>query len=122
MTPKKVPSKLTLTFRQLQTEHKTWSSRNFDTQFPDTVKFWQPIFGVMEELGELTHALLKQSQNIRGTDAEHIQKQKDAIGDITIFLASTCSALGFNFQELVETTWNEVKQRNYKKDKGLVNG
>jgi NTP pyrophosphatase (non-canonical NTP hydrolase) len=110
---------MTLDLKQLQEEHKRWSEANFDSVYPDPNTFWQPIFGVMEELGELTHALLKQSQNIRGSSAEHVQKQKDAIGDITIFLASTCSALGFDFQELVETTWNEVKVRNYKQDDAL---
>lgn len=106
-----------LTFKQLQEEHKTWGAYNFDYQWPDREQAWKPVFGVMEELGELAHAILKQTQGIRGSFQENEIKAQDAIGDITVFLASVCSAMGWDFQELVEKTWNEVKVRDYKKNK-----
>lgn len=110
---------MTLTLKQLQAEHKEWSERNFEYKFPDDQTFWKPIFGIMEEMGELTHHLLKRSQGIRGSSAEHTEKAKDAIGDLVIFLAGACSSLGFDLQEIVETTWKEVSQRDYKKDEEL---
>jgi hypothetical protein len=62
-------------------EHTQWERRNFpDSNMPD------PIFGVMEELGELSHAHLKEAQSIRGTAEEHHMAAMDAIGDITIYL------------------------------------
>jgi NTP pyrophosphatase (non-canonical NTP hydrolase) len=104
-----------LDFKQLQEENKEWVKRNFDAKRPDREMAWKPIFGVVEEVGELAHSILKQSQGIRGSYEEHEAKAKDAVGDITVFLADVCSAMGWDYQEIIETTWNEVKARNWKK-------
>ena len=66
-------------------------------------------------MGELAHAHLKEEQGIR-TGENHIALAKDSIGDIIIFLADYCSARGFDLQEIIEETWAEVKQRDWKKD------
>ncbi|MBW3545454.1 MAG: hypothetical protein KY428_07645 [Bacteroidetes bacterium] len=110
-------TKTPLTFKQLQTENREWVMRNFGVSRPNATEFWKPVLGVMEELGELSHALLKRSQGIRGSYEEHTEKAKDAIADATVFLADVCSALGFDYQEIVETAWNEVKQRDWTKNK-----
>lgn len=80
---------LNLTFHDLQFEVIGWASRNF----PDS-EHWQPLLGAVEELGELAHSHLKESQGIRKTSEEHQIKAKDAIGDIIIYLAHYCSLRG----------------------------
>jgi len=37
--------------------------------------------GLVEEVGELAHAHLKNEQGIRGTPEEHVQAKVDAIGE-----------------------------------------
>ncbi|MCL5265162.1 MAG: hypothetical protein M1343_08235 [Chloroflexi bacterium] len=120
-----------LTFRQLQQEQRAWIQYNFPGRHD-----FQPLLGVVEELGELAeatddprlleltkklgklaHSHLKRVQGIRGTAEEHHAKAKDAIGDIVVFLSDYCSACGYDFQEIIETTWAEVKQRDWQKDK-----
>ncbi len=106
-----------LTFKQLQEENCEWVKRNFNVQRPNREDGWKPVFGVMEEVGELSHSLLKQSQGIRGSTEEHEANAQDAIGDITVFLADVCSAYGWDYQEIVENVWNTVKQRNWNNNK-----
>lgn len=63
-------------------EHEEWTEHNF----PDALQPLEGVLGVIEELGELTHAHLKALQNIRGTEADlHLQAQ-DAVADMTIYL------------------------------------
>lgn len=42
-------------------------------------------YGVIEEMGEFFHAVLKRDQGIRGTKAEHDAAIRDAIGDMLIY-------------------------------------
>lgn len=95
---------------QLQVEVADWSNKNF----PDN-KPYHPLLGVMEEVGELTHAHLKQEQGIR-TNENHIANKEDAIGDIIIYLADYCSRNNIDMDGAVQSTWNKVKQRDWQKD------
>jgi NTP pyrophosphatase (non-canonical NTP hydrolase) len=97
-----------LDFNQLQTEQKEWQNKNFPNS-----GIHQCFYGVVEELGELAHALLKMDQGIRGTQEEHMSAVKDAISDIVIYLAGLCNQREIDFQKVVEKTWNEVKQRDW---------
>jgi NTP pyrophosphatase (non-canonical NTP hydrolase) len=72
----------TLTFAGLQSQVGDWSRRNFPNNSPA-----DPFYGIVEEVGELSHAILKARQGIRGTKAEHEAAERDAIGDIVIYLA-----------------------------------
>jgi|WetSurMetagenome_2_1015567.scaffolds.fasta_scaffold10221_5 NTP pyrophosphatase (non-canonical NTP hydrolase) len=99
--------------KQLQQEHLTWSLENF----PDNRDPIHPVLGVVEEVGELSHALLKQAQGIRGSHAEHEAAAQDAIGDIVIYLCDVCSRRGWDFDEIVYRTWAQVKQRDWQKNK-----
>jgi NTP pyrophosphatase (non-canonical NTP hydrolase) len=101
---------MTLTLRQLQEEQKKWVQHNF----PGFLDYY-PLLGAVEELGELAHAHLKMVQGIRGTREEHLEKAQDAIGDVIIYLSNYCTAMGFDFQKILETTWDEVKQRDWKR-------
>ena len=100
-----------LTFKQLQEEHRIWVEKNF----PDSPNY-HSLLGVVEEVGELSHAHLKREQGIRGTEQEHIEEAKDAIGDTIIYLTDYCTRMGFDFQEIMEDTWNQVKQRDWQKN------
>jgi NTP pyrophosphatase (non-canonical NTP hydrolase) len=97
-------------FEQLQFEQRNWQDQNF----PNAGRH-ECFYGVVEEIGELSHALLKMDQGIRGTQQEHMAEVKDAIGDIIIYLAGLSNKRGINLQEAVETAWDEVKQRNWVK-------
>lgn len=51
-----------------------------------------PDYGVVEEVGELTHAILKHIQKIRGFEVVDFfrDKAKDALGDIMVYLSHWC--------------------------------
>lgn len=51
--------------------------------------------GVIEEVGELAHALLKRRQGIRGMGADQVfaDARDDAIGDILVYYIQLCTAL-----------------------------
>ena len=67
------------TLSEIQAELKVWTIYNFGKQ-----ESIIPIMGMIEELGELTHAHLKELQGIRKSD--FLADKKDAIADITIYL------------------------------------
>lgn len=102
-----------LTLEQLQAEQKPWVAKNFGTR-----PYWQPLLGVGEECGELMHNLLKQEQGIRGSHDDLEVKAMDSVADIIIYLADLCTARGWDMQAILESTWNEVKQRDWTKHKG----
>lgn len=93
---------------ELQEESRKWLAHNF----PNQVKH-QALLGVVEEVGELSHAFLKSEQGIRGTKEEHLDAMVDAIGDITIYLASFCNTNGINFEAAVILAWGAVSQRDW---------
>jgi hypothetical protein len=66
--------------KQLQKEIGEWRSKNF----PNTEK-WEPLVGIMEELGELSHAHLKQFQNIRNNE-DHEAKKRMQLEIFSFFL------------------------------------
>lgn len=77
---------------------------------------WQPLLGMGEELGELNHAFLKRSQNIRGTPDEHWAKMKDAIGDFFVYAAGFCIAEKMSLGECLRETWEGVSRRDWNKN------
>lgn len=98
-----------LTLRRLQEEHAPWAERNFGAR-----PSYQPLLGAVEEIGELAHAHLKAEQGIRGSEDEHREEKKDAVGDVVVFLADYCNLEGFDLQAVVEETWGRVKERDWK--------
>lgn len=97
-------------FKELQSEMKAWQKKNF----PKSGAL-DCFLGVVEEVGELAHALLKGRQNIRHPSTEIKYKMRDAVGDIVIYLMNFCALMGWDFAEIVEETWAVVKQRNWQK-------
>ena len=94
---------------QLQEELKPWSRHNFGDR-----PSWMPLLGACEEIGELSHAHLKQAQGIRGTPEEHFAAKKDAVADAIVFIADYCNAEGIDLQDALEETWAEVRKRDFK--------
>jgi NTP pyrophosphatase (non-canonical NTP hydrolase) len=98
----------------IQQEQKEWSWENFGPQSP-----LLPLLGVVEELGELAHAVLKREQGIR-KDENHLHNEKDAIGDVCIYLLDYCNRRGFNLLELINESWDEVCKRHMGANGGLL--
>ena len=92
----------------LQQEHEVWRKKNFPNS-----KFWHPVLGLIEEVGELCHAVLKRDQGIRGDIAVHNAEIDDAVGDILIYLVDFCNREGISLQFAVEDAWSEVKKRDW---------
>ena len=100
-----------LTLARLQDEHRAWSWHNFGAGDSRNA-----FMGIVEEIGELAHCDLKYRQGIRGiTMEEYHAKARDAVGDALIFLADYCNKTGLDMQACLETTWAEVRQRDWKK-------
>ena len=92
-----------------QREVLEWVLKNFNVDDPT-----DPLLGVVEEVGELAHAILKQKQGIRGTFEEHEAAAKDAVGDICVYLADLCGRRGWDLEDIMVETLNHIKQRDWK--------
>lgn len=101
-----------LTFETIQNELNVWTKYNFPNSTSN-----QQFLGMVEEVGELSHALLKQEQGIRGTKEEHEEKIRDSLGDLLIYTLNFCNSKGYNLNEILEETWNHVKNRDWVKYK-----
>ncbi len=104
---------MALAIINIQEEVKEWIKHNFpNSQAED------PLIGMMEELGELSHAFLKAKQCIRSGADPHAQdlpnKARDAIGDLMIFTIHFCILQGWNLQTILSDTWSQVKKRDWK--------
>ena len=95
-----------ISLSQLQYEKEVWERRNF----PD-MDCIRAVLGVVEEVGELSHAVLKRDQKIRGSEVEHSAAIQDACADIVIYLTSVARFEGFSLEEAVERVWKEVVQK-----------
>ena len=98
-----------MTLKELQAEVREW--RIHKTNFGDDPT--DPLLGVMEEVGELTHAHLKMKQGIRKNE-DHYRGKIDAVGDILIYLADYCDRNGLDLSCCLTMAWGEVKERNWK--------
>jgi NTP pyrophosphatase (non-canonical NTP hydrolase) len=99
---------------ELQIQARLWAEYNF----PQTDEI-QQMLGVVEEVGELAHFMLKEKQGIReaidsnGAKVSTEAHQMDAVGDITIFLINLCVKRGWSFDRILADTWAEVSQRDF---------
>jgi NTP pyrophosphatase (non-canonical NTP hydrolase) len=94
----------------LQEEQRAWSMKNFGPH-----PWWHVFLGMVEEMGELSHAVLKQEQGIRkGEDLR--AKEIDSVGDLVVYLADFCCCRGINLEQTIKDVWSEVKRRDWKKN------
>lgn len=97
---------------ELQVKLSRWQERNFGQ-----VTTFQNLAGITEEVGELAHAILKNSQSIRGLDDSALKTAAgDAIADATIFQIQLCTALGLDWWSLVSETALHVMERDWVND------
>ena len=87
-------------FNKLQKEHKEWSIKNFGEQ---DIEDYQ--LGLIEEVGELAHSVLKRKQGIRNNE-NHDEMIKDAIGDITIYLIGFCNCKNIDIEKVNINTYS----------------
>lgn len=80
-------------FKKLQTEHREWSIKNFGEQEVEDFQL-----GLIEEVGELAHSVLKRKQGIRNTEG-HDLLIRDAVGDITLYLIGLASCLDVSLND-----------------------
>ena len=97
--------------QKIQAEHVVWEHENFGEG-----EVWHSILGLTEEVGELCHAYLKDTQGIR-TNEDHGDKLKDAAGDIVIYLVSFCNKMNFDLSDIIQVVWDSVKKRDWNKNK-----
>jgi NTP pyrophosphatase (non-canonical NTP hydrolase) len=96
------------TMSSYQALHKEWSEKNFPNET------WQDVLmGVVEEVGELNHYLLKQKQGIRGTFDEHEAGARDSVGDIMVYLMHVCTLRGWDMERIFQKTIEHVLTREW---------
>lgn len=79
---------------EIQPEQGEWQRKNFPN-----ADSGDAFAGIVEEVGELSHAILKRSQGIRGKD--HLDKISDAIGDILIYGLAYLNKIGLNLSDVL---------------------
>jgi len=94
---------------EIQTELRPWVKHNFGVR-----PAWQPLLGLQEELGELSHAFLKREQGIR-TSEDYVLEIRDSAADLVIFLLDFCNAEGIDLAHEVAFAWEHVQGRDWKK-------
>lgn len=90
---------------EIQSEMVGWLSKNFPDQ-----SFWHPLLGMVEEVGELSHHVLKREQKVRN-DEDHDSEIVDALGDIIIYMINFSVSQNINLSEAIRTTWSMVRKR-----------
>lgn len=122
-----------MTLDEFRGELHEWLSRQ--PWWPNTSI--EPLLGMTEELGELSHAVLKGWQGIRGSKEEHDAAARDAVGDLLVYACGfviarareECEQLRregaltaeeerrvwdkWSLQSILETTWTEVRARDW---------
>lgn len=72
-------------FDKIVKEHNLWLKKNFPNG-----KSYHSILGMIEEIGELSHAHLKDEEKIR-LNENHNYNKKDALADTIIYLIGFCN-------------------------------
>ncbi len=89
-------------YRAFQAEHRAWLDKMFPNQAPE-----MPASGMVEEAGELMHALLKsQQETVWGKESRYhgvswYERILDAIGDCAIYTCSLANTCGWDFEQMV---------------------
>ena len=97
-----------MSFRDIERAVTLWRAYNFPGATAD-----QQLLGVVEELGELAHAVLKSKQGIRGYSEEDTFEAQDAVGDLLIFLINFCTLNDWDVLNILRDTWSEVRERDW---------
>lgn len=109
MDAPEVPTNL-IELSGLQVRLCRWQVRNFGSSCIKDI-----TLGVSEESGELSHAVLKHRQGIRGMENRDafLDAAGDAIADCAIYLMQAATALRLDFPTLLAATASEVMKRDW---------
>jgi NTP pyrophosphatase (non-canonical NTP hydrolase) len=117
---------MTKSLQEIQVEIGIWSRVNFGDQTSkvtgQSLGPLAPLLGVVEELGELCHAVLKHHQGIRkfSDDMVYSRERDDAIADVLIYLCDFACREGVDLGAVLERTWAKVQQRNWQQNPDSV--
>lgn len=93
----------------IQDFHAKW----LDETFPENDSDDQ-LKGVLEEIGELARAELKNSQKFRNySDGEIKEKITDAIGDLFFYMCGYCSRKGIRLADCIDMALKEIVTRDW---------
>jgi NTP pyrophosphatase (non-canonical NTP hydrolase) len=91
-----------MTREELQAEHRAW----IDAMYPGQPIVF-PLAGMVEEAGELLHAVLAEYREMRyGPDGRHSDLHNDivdAVGDCGVYVCSYCNAASASFRTVWDT-------------------
>ncbi len=91
-----------------------WQERNFGTKPDDDLRC---TVGMAEELGELSHYILKTKQGIReGATSDCKAEIGDAFADVMIYGIQLMTSRGIDAEEILEKTIAMVLKRDWKKN------
>jgi NTP pyrophosphatase (non-canonical NTP hydrolase) len=94
---------------ELQEQHEKWVAHNFPDQQEE-----HAFLGMVEEVGELAHAILKYEQGIRGyNEARMHDEVQDSLGDLFVYMMSFCNRRGYDLEQIILDTWGAVMQRDW---------
>lgn len=111
-------------FSLRQQELKDWQERNFPPslyddlnrdQLVERIRILELSIGMSEEVGELSHIILKASQKIREGISGKIDKDlvADGFADTVIYGTQLLSKLGIDAEEAIRNTTNSVLKRDW---------
>lgn len=95
------------TISEIQDEHTVWVVRNFGSNRG----LRHPAMGMVEEVGELFHAVLKSEQGIRGTKQKHDAAARDAVGDVCLYAVDYATKLGVRVADELGSESFDVRVR-----------
>jgi NTP pyrophosphatase (non-canonical NTP hydrolase) len=99
----------------MRVQHEEWTLRNFGEKHDGN---WA-IVGMIEETGELSRALLKQHQGIRGDHDKHEADAKDSVGDYVVFSMAVATVYGIDPNQV---RMGAELARPYDTDQGILYG
>jgi NTP pyrophosphatase (non-canonical NTP hydrolase) len=91
---------------QYQRDIGAWALRNFPNDTRQDV-----ALGLVEEVGEICRATLKQVQGVRGSHEIWEDEIKHEIPDVFIKLCHLAEVFGYDLATLVEHKWSIVQYR-----------
>jgi len=115
----RVPDLERMDLELLQKNVEDWAITNFDRNQSKVngmpLDSTAPLWGLVEEVGELSGITIKYHQGRRGYDPNTQEgrlkfrnDQYDAVGDIMIFLLDYCSRESINLLDAVNYTWSQI--------------
>jgi NTP pyrophosphatase (non-canonical NTP hydrolase) len=101
-----------------QAEVAAWNKRNFGPEVP----LEHQVLVLAEEVGELSRAVVKRAQGIRGSHAHWSEQIRAEAADVLITLLSIAETEGFDLHQAAAAKWGEVTSRDPRAPRVSENG